>query len=775
MVWANITFEVKNQVAYIGFGKYEEKSVVVLSKDTLTELNTALDELRSGQEYRELDGVIFFSHKKNCFIAGMDVNVISSLKSAEEASAGSAQGQEIFNKIEDLDLKTVALVDGTCMGGGFELALSCQYILCSDSNKTVFSLPEVQLGLIPGFGGTYRLPSRVSMADALDMILSGKQIRASKALKMGLVDEMYASARLMSMGQKFIKNPKQYLKLKKKNLKTTLTSLLQDNFLVKKIIFQKAREKVIKKTLGLFDAPLKILEVMEEGSGQGRASYLSLESKAFGELCLGDQSKNLRNLFFSIEKSKKFPGHASSYLNYPTQNPPKIKSSAILGAGTMGGGIAYLFADNNLNPLLKDINIEALELGLKQSSQIFYSSYKKKRLTRDEWERKQRSITPLLKYQGFNRADIVVEAIIENVEIKKSIFRDLENMVKSDCILCSNTSSLSITELASNLKNPERFLGLHFFNPVNKMPLIEIISHPKTSADTLERVYNLAVALKKFPVIVKDSPGFLVNRLLGPYITEMTYLLEEGVSVTDIDRASLDFGMPMGPCRLLDEIGIDVGFKVSDIFYKAFGDRFRKSDLADKILSLNLLGRKGGKGIYLYNEDGSESENEGEGVGNSAGTVDEKRSRDQSQSTQNTNNSSNSARADSSGSSGSSDDNTINPEIKEILPSKKTVFEPRIIQMRLLLPMINEAARVLEEGVVGDAASVDFGMIMGTGFPPYRGGPLKHADSEGLDKILQALKEFAENVSSSRYQPAPLLEQLVSSGKNFYNFNQSKA
>lgn len=746
MSWAHITFEIQDQVAYIGFGKFEEKSMVVLNKETLTELNSAIDEITNNEQHHDLVGVVFYSHKKDCFLAGVDINLISSLQSAEDASNKAALGQEIYNKIEDLEVNTVALVDGVCMGGGMELALACRYILASDSSKTLFALPEVQLGLIPAFGGTYRLPSKISITDALDMILTGKQVRANKAVKMGLVNEIYPQARLMSIGKKFIKSPKQYLKNKKKNIKGSISTIIQDNFLVRKIIFQKAREKVIKKTVGLFDAPLKILEVMEEGHGQGRASYLSLESKAFGELCASDQSKNLRDLFFSIEKTKKFPGIGIT--KYEVNNPSKIKSAAVLGAGTMGGGIAYLLADTGLNPLLKDINIEALELGLKKSSQIFYSNYKKKRITRDEWERKQRSITPILKYTGFNRTEIVIEAIVENMDIKKAIFRDLEMMVPSNCILASNTSSLSITEMCSNLKNPERFLGLHFFNPVHKMPLVEIITHDKVSPTNLEKIYNLALSFKKFPIIVKDSPGFLVNRLLGPYITEMTYLLEEGVGIHEIDRACIDFGLPMGPCRLLDEVGIDVGFKVSDIFYKTFGDRFRKSTLADKILSLNILGRKGGKGIYLYDEEES---------------TDGEDSSSSSTSTQKKSNSNN------SNSPSLEDDGIINPDIKDILPSKKITLEPRIIQMRLLLPMINEAARVLEEGLVCDAATVDFGMIMGTGFPPYRGGPLKHADSEGLDKILAAIQNFSKEVSSIRYTPASLLEVLVSAGKKFYD------
>ncbi|MBF0300680.1 MAG: enoyl-CoA hydratase/isomerase family protein [Oligoflexia bacterium] len=747
MGWANITFEIQDQVAYIGFGKNEEKSVTVLNKETLEELNAVIDELTNNENHRDLSGVIFFSHKKDCFLVGVDINLISNLKSAEEASTGAALGQEIYNKIEDLNINTLALVDGVCMGGGLELALSCRYILASDSNKTVFALPEVQLGLIPAFGGTYRLPLKISITDSLDMILTGKQVRASKALKIGLINEIYAKARLMNMGKNFIKNPSHYLRNKKKNFKSSISSIVQDNFLVRKIIFQKAREKVIKKTVGLFDAPIKILEVIEEGYGKGRASYLNLEAKAFGELWSSNQSKNLRDLFFSIEKTKKFPGIGN--MNFEITNPTKIKSSAVLGAGTMGGGIAYLLADSNLNPILKDINIEALELGLKKSSQILYSNFKKKRMTKDEWERKQRSITPVLKYLGFNRSEIVVEAIVENIEIKKAVFRELEEIVPSNTILASNTSSLSISEMCSDLKNPERFVGFHFFNPVHKMPLVEIIIHDKISNLVLEKVYNLALAFKKFPIIVKDSPGFLVNRLLGPYITEMTYLLEEGVGIHDIDRACLDFGLPMGPCRLLDEVGIDVGFKVSDIFYKAFGERFRKSALADKILALNVLGCKSGKGLYVYDDDSaSESDSDRDDTSSS-----------------NERKSSNKRDDDSS----STVENIINPDIKAILPSKKITLEPRTIQMRLILPMINEAARVLEEQVVSDAATVDFGMIMGTGFPPYRGGPLKHADSEGLDKILNAMAEFTKNVSNIRYQPATLLQKLAAEGKNFYN------
>ncbi|MFT6069191.1 MAG: 3-hydroxyacyl-CoA dehydrogenase/enoyl-CoA hydratase/3-hydroxybutyryl-CoA epimerase [Bacteriovoracaceae bacterium] len=700
-----ISFEIKDSIAYIGFGYNCDKSMTVLDEESLVELRDTVDDLHG--KAKELKGAIFFTHKEKCFLAGADIKLIAGMKTESEGAHGAEQGQLIFNKIEDLKIPTVACVHGVCLGGGTELILSCNTIIASSDNATVMGLPEVKLGVIPGFGGTYRMPRRIGLPKALDLILSGKMVKAKKAKRLGLVDGVFPKERLLEQAVIHFDKRK-----KTEGLMESLENFASENFLSKKIIFQKARESVLKKTKGFYQAPLKILDVMEAGMMKGRSSYLSSESQAFGELCVSEQSKNLQHIFFMTEEAKKFPGGET------TDNVPKLKRGAVLGAGTMGGGIAWLMCNSNMAPIMKDLNEDALVLGLKQASSNFQGAMKRKKLSEDDFQRKMRSISPQLDYSGFQKTDLVIEAVVENMDIKKSVFAETEKHVSDTCLLTSNTSSLSVEEMATALEKPERFAGLHFFNPVHMMPLVEIITHSKMSNDTAKALYDWCLASKKTPVIVKDGPGFLVNRILMPYLNEAGFLLEEGVSMKDIDDACLNFGMPMGPCRLLDEIGIDVGVKVAKILHDGLGDRAKASGASDLLVDKGFLGKKTSAGFYLYDENGKV-----------AGP---------------------------------------NEEVTRLLPSQRKKMDETEIQMRVVLPMINEASIILEEGIVKTPAEVDLGLIFGIGFPPFRGGLLKHADSEGLERILSAIEKFSTEVDFDRYQPSGYLKDLVSQKKKFY-------
>lgn len=707
MKFENFSYEIKDKVCYIGFGFNSDKSMPILTEGTLKELDEALDDVKSKQK-SEIDALIFHSHKEAAFLAGADINLISSLQTESEAASGAEQGQNIFNKIEDLKIPSVALVQGVCLGGGLELALSCTNIVASDDRKTVLGLPEVQLGIIPGFGGTYRLPKKVGLPTALDMILSGKKVPAKKAYKLGLVAAVYPKENLLKMADRHFKKQS-----KDKNFKESLGDFAMDNFVTRKLIFQKARESVLKKTKGFYNAPLKILDVMENGQSKGRSGYLSSEAQAFGELAISSQSKNLQHIFFLMDSSKKYTGpKASGELK-------KINTGAVLGAGTMGGGIAWLFAQNNQRPIMKDLNKDALELGLKQASSNFKGALVRKKMTEEEFERAVRSITPTTTFDEFNNVDLVIEAIVENMDIKKKVFSELEKHVTQDCLITSNTSSLSVQEMSTAFEKPERFAGLHFFNPVNKMPLVEIITHDKTSPETTEALYNWVLKSKKTPIIVKDGPGFLVNRILMPFMNEAMFLLEEGVSIDDVDQACLNFGMPMGPCRLMDEVGIDVGAKVAKIIHDGLGDRMASGTLSSKIAESGLLGRKSSKGFYVYDDNGK-----------SGG---------------------------------------VNDEILAFLPKKSKTYDERELQMRIFLPMINEASYILDEKIVETASEVDLGLIFGIGFPPFRGGLLKYADSEGIERLVDAMKEFSGKVNEDRYRPSPFLLNLVEQKKKFYD------
>lgn len=700
-----IGLEYKDNIAYIGFGLNNTRSMTTLDIETMTELQTIVDELHS--KANELKGAIFFSHKENCFLAGADITLIASLTTEAEAADKSEQGQNIFNRIEDLPIPTVVCVDGVCLGGGLELALSCKTILASNSSKTQLGLPEVKLGIIPGFGGTYRLPRKIGLPNSLDMILTGKTLRADKAKRLGLVTEVYPKENLLAMAPKFFDKKDAH-----HSLKESMKELATENFVTRKIIFQKVRESVLKKTNGFYQAPLKILDVMDSGMMKGRTSYLAGEAQAFGELAISEQSKNLQHIYFMSEAAKKYNGPKG------TKTLPELERGAALGAGTMGGGIAWLMADAGMHPIMKDLSFDALNLGLKQSSQNFAGALKRKKITADEFERKQRSITAQLDYSGFQKVDLVIEAVVENMDIKKKVFAEVEKNVHSDCLLTSNTSSLSVEEMSKALEKPGRFAGLHFFNPVHLMPLVEIIVHSKVDPETVEALYKWVLRVKKTPVVVKDGPGFLVNRILMPYLNEAGHLLEEGVSVKDLDQAALNFGMPMGPARLLDEVGIDVAIKVAKVMYDGLGERAHPSKFSSKLAEKNFLGKKNGKGFYLYDEKGKVT--------------------------------------------------GPNPEVDDLLPKERKKMTETELQLRLFLPMINEAAAILKDGIVERASDVDLGLIFGIGFPPFRGGLLRYADSEGLDKILAALKNFSETVDAERYKPSEYLVQLVESKTSFY-------
>jgi len=700
-----ISFEVKEKVAYVGFGLSKTRSMTILDMDTMTELSETIEHLHKIQA--DLVGAIFFSHVDGCFLAGADINLIASMKSEGESQDKAEQGQNIYNRLEDLSIPTVVCVDGVCLGGGLEFSLSANVILASNSPKTQLGLPEVKLGILPGFGGTYRLPKKVGLPNALDMILTGKTLRADKAKKCGLVAEVFPKENLLKKAVEYF-----HYKKPSKGLSDQVKVLMTENPLTHKIIFQKAKEGVLKKTHGFYQAPLKILEVMEKGMLKSRSSYLALEAEAFGQLSMSEQSKNLQHIYFMSESSKKYKGPKG------TGSLKKIEKGAALGAGTMGGGIAWLMAENNMFPIMKDLTVEALNLGLKQSAQNFQGALKRKKMTFDEFNRKQRSISAQLDFNGFKKVDLLVEAVVENMEIKKKVFAEVENYVSPDCLLTSNTSSLSVQEMSTALKDPSRFLGLHFFNPVHMMPLVEIIIHDKTSPETIEACYQWVLKTKKTPVVVKDGPGFLVNRILTPFLNEAGHMLELGVSVEDIDKAATDFGMPMGPCRLLDEVGIDVGLKVGKVMFEGIGSRLTPSKISDKLVEKKFLGKKTSKGFYLYDEKGKV--------------------------------------------------NGLNPEVQELLPEKSLKLSREDIQKRLILPMINEAAAILSDGIVTSSSSVDLGLIFGIGFPPFRGGLLRYADAVGVQSIVSDLEEYAKSVDSARFAPCSFILELKNKNTSFY-------
>jgi 3-hydroxyacyl-CoA dehydrogenase/enoyl-CoA hydratase/3-hydroxybutyryl-CoA epimerase len=703
-----------------------------LSKKIAAEVDALLPQLESLGAEGKVDALILLSGKPGNFIAGADIDMIRAAKSSQEAEELSREGQKLMNRWEDLPFPTVAGVHGAALGGGFEFALACSAIVMSDHSSAKVGLPEVLLGLIPGSGGTIRLPRKAGLATSLDMILTGKNLSGDKALKLGLIEGYLPKENFEESIIRWTQAQLPALKSKKRIGKEpklggvggVAGALLEKNKFMRSFIFKKAREGVLSKTHGHYPSPLAAIDVIQAtGGGYGgrlrgkaRDQALSKEAAAFGKLAATDVSKNLIRLFFlteGVKKSQGLPAGRSVKENV-------VHTSGVLGAGVMGGGIAQLFADKGIQARMKDLNSDALSLGIQSASKIFQKQVQRKKITKRQYLQKLGCIAPVLDYSGFNHVDLVVEAIVENIDVKKKVFTELEGQIKPSCIVASNTSSLSVSKMQASFKNPERFVGMHFFNPVSKMPLIEVIRGEKTSDEAVSTVFQLSKQLGKTPIVVKDAPGFLVNRLLMTYLNEAVYLAVEGVPVPELDKVLLKFGMPMGPMELIDEVGVDVGEKVSHILHDAFGARMEPAPVNSRIVAAGRLGKKNGKGLYEYQ--------------------------------------------------GPKKTKVFNPEVYKILgitPAPHKIAEEEILE-RCILPMINEASRCLEEGVVSSPEEVDLGMIMGTGFPPFRGGLLRYADSLGAVTLVNRLKHY-EAKFGERFSPAKSLVARAENEQKFYN------
>ncbi|HEX9021935.1 MAG TPA: 3-hydroxyacyl-CoA dehydrogenase NAD-binding domain-containing protein [Nitrospirota bacterium] len=696
----------KDGIAVLAFDLPGEK-VNKLTTAVMNELADLLDELAANKEIKAL---VVRSGKAGNFIVGADIAEIRNITDEETGERLALKGQAVFAKLESLPFPTVAAIHGPCMGGGLELALSCSYRVVSNDQKTALALPEVKLGIIPGFGGTQRLPRLVGLTNALDMILTGKSVYAKKARKIGLADEMTFKEILLSrakaMALKAIGKPRPEEVRAKRPL---IIRLLEGNPLTRPLIFRAADQNVLRETRGSYPAPLAALDSVRYGLSHGREAGYKHEASLLGRLAPTDVSKNLISVFYLSEAIKRDP-HPS---------PVKIVSAGVLGAGVMGGGIAQLFAEKGLTVRLKDINAKAVGAGLKEAAKIFGKRQKKGILTaiqaRDGFDR----ITGTTDYSGFGGADIAVEAVVENREIKKSVLRDFERMAKESAFFASNTSSLSVTEMAGASKRPERVAGMHFFNPVEKMPLVEIVRGEKTSEEAVSAIATLSRKLGKLPVVVNDGPGFLVNRILMPYLNETAKMLEQGGTINEIDGALLRFGMPMGAFILLDEIGIDIAYKVADILHRGLGDRVKPSPLLGVLYKEGYYGKKNAKGFYRY-----EGKTRGGPDVSIYGKI------------------------------------AAGPETRE-KPASEEIVD------RALMLMIKEAALCLKERVIDRPELLDAALVFGIGFPPFRGGLLRYADKLGAAAIVEKLETYSKKYGD-RFTPPASLREMAKEGKRFY-------
>jgi 3-hydroxyacyl-CoA dehydrogenase/enoyl-CoA hydratase/3-hydroxybutyryl-CoA epimerase len=693
---AAFRIEREGDLAIVWFDLPGEK-VNKFSSTVMMEFARIVDDMERATDIKR---IIIASGKPSIFIAGADVSEFTKADTPELAREYTRFGQQAFHRFSKLPQVKVAAINGACLGGGCELAISCDWRVMSDSPKATIGLPETKLGIFPAWGGTTKLPRLIGLPAALDIILKGSSLDGRRAKKIGLVDDVVAGAILLDVAKQFSKRGNRH------DL-TRTKFYLEGNPLARSIIFSKARKAVLADTHGHYPAPLKAIEVMEAGMSGGVEVGLQREVEEVAPLIMGDVAKNLVRLFFMMEESKK---------DRIAAKPREIASVGILGAGVMGGGIAYIVADKtDAAARMRDINWNALAGGLKAAARIWKKKVERRRMTRGEMQRKMSRITTTTDWTGFQHVDLVIEAVVENLDVKRKVLAEFESIAKDGAIFASNTSTLPITEIAANAKHPDRVVGMHFFNPVDRMPLVEVIRGANTSDVSVVTVANFARKLGKTVVICNDGPGFVVNRVLGPYINESGFLLEEGNTIESIDAAMVDFGMPMGPMALLDEVGIDVAAKVAVILRERFAGRIQQSRVVETLYADHRLGKKGGKGLYFY-ENGKRKDPD--------------------------------------------------PEVYKLLgiAAPHPVNAKEAVD-RMVLSMINEAAMILDEKIVGSAAELDLAMIMGTGFPPFRGGLFRYADSVGLPDIVARLEELASRLGPRFTPSAPLRRRAEGGGK----------
>ncbi len=691
---SNINLEIKQNVATLIFDLKDEK-VNKLSFEILKEFDEKLNQIKEDSSIKAL---VIDSAKKDIFIAGADIKEIEKLKDEKEVYEALMEVHEIFNKLENLQIPTIAYINGACMGGGLELALACKYRIITTNPKTKIAFPEVKLGIFPGFAGTIRAPKIIGLINALDLILSGKTIDAKKAYKINLADTIFDDAQKEFMLEDFVK--KAIYGTFEKKVPFNLLNYAPFN----EFIFRKAYKNLEAKVNQDFKAPYIALEVIKATINKELEDSIKIEAKEFSKLAVTKESKNMIKLFFLFERLNK---------NYEkTSNP--ISNAVVLGNGVMGKGIIYLFSK-----YLKDVRIKLRDLSqaheiLKDVAKIYDYSIKSRNMTKNQVDFKLNKISYTDKFVGFRNFDFVIEAIIEDEKTKKETYKELEKIINENTIIATNTSSISIEKLGSEIKNKENFLGVHFFNPVNLMPLVEIIPTKHTSKETINKVCEMLISCGKTPIVVKDCAGFIVNRILLPYLNEAAFILEEGSKIERIDSIMKDFGMPMGPFTLADTVGIDIGYKVATILNEAYGSRMPISSIIEKMYEKNLLGVKTKAGFYEYE----------------------------------------------------SKDKYSNVHVTSMLENNSRIFEEKEILERCLYIMINEASRCLEENIVTDASIIDFAMITGTGFPAHKGGLLSYANEIGLKNILESLRKF-EKEYGERFKPSNLLVKLVEEYEDF--------
>jgi 3-hydroxyacyl-CoA dehydrogenase/enoyl-CoA hydratase/3-hydroxybutyryl-CoA epimerase len=690
------------------------ESVNTLRGNFAAELDAVLDAVLGEPA---LIALVVASGKPDGFVAGADIKQLMVARSAAEVTALSQAGQRSLERLASLDRPVVAAIHGACLGGGLELALACDARVATTDEKTKLGLPEVQLGLLPALGGTQRLPRLIGTQAALDLILTGKQLDAKRAQRLGLVDEVVPPAILLEVAVKLALSRTAGSPAQKPGAKRKAfgEALLVKNPLGRMIFFDQARKQTLKKTHGNYPAAERILEVVRLGLSRGMEAGLGAEAAAFGELAMSAEAHELMGIFFAQNELKKDRGISETNVE-----ARKVKRVAVLGAGLMGAGVAYVTAVNaKLSVRLKDRDERSVGRGVAHLHELFVERAKTRRMSSFERDREAARITPTTTYDGFDGVDLVIEAVFEDLALKRQVLGDVLANGGKNLIFASNTSSLPIGKIAEGSVAPERVVGMHYFSPVPKMPLLEVITTAQTAPWVVATAVELGKRQGKTVIVVRDGAGFYTSRVLGPYMNEASFLLAEGVPVEAIDQALVRWGFPVGPVTLLDEVGIDVGAKVGKILHEAFGERMAPPPSVERLLEDQRLGKKNGRGFYDYS-----SKKKGK--------------------------------------------RPVDASVYGVLGVEpKSELSAGEISERCVLQFVNEAAHCLGEGILRSARDGDIGAVFGLGFPPFRGGPFHYMDAVGATELVRRL-ENQQKAHGVRFQPAPLLLEHEKSGKKFH-------
>jgi len=655
--------------------------------------------------------VVLMSGKPDNFIAGADIEEFTKLRTAEEAAALSHDGKGMIQRVADFPKPFVVAIHGACLGGGCELALACTWRIATDHPKTVIGLPETMLGVLPGAGGSVRLPRLIGLRAALDIILAGKSERAVKALKLGLVDEVVHPAILrqtaVAAARRLVKEGKP---ARAPNPPGLMAAILDRTKPGRKLVASMARKQVLKKTQGNYPAQLRAIEVALIGLDQGREIGFAAESKAFGELAVTDVSRKLVGLFFAdtaMKKDDPAPGAKAT----------EVRRLGVLGAGFMGAGIAGTAVTQAwVEARMKDADLKGVGRGIKAATGIVDGRLKRKRITRSEATRLTALVSGTTDYSGFKSCELVIEAVFEDLDVKRKVLRELEQASGPHTIFATNTSTIPISQIGAEATRPGQVIGMHFFSPVDKMPLLEVIPTDRTSPETIATTVAFGRRMGKKVVVCKDRPGFWVNRILLPYLSEAGRLIAEGAPIDQIDKVMLKVGFPVGPIALMDEVGLAVGQKAAKVMHEAYGARLEPSPLLGTMLADQRQGRKNGRGFYHYHD------------GHKTG---------------------------------------VDDSVYDLFGVRPSPRDPKEIEQRCLYAMLNEAAMAYAEGVVKNARDGDMASIFGIGFPPFRGGPLRLMDDLGIANVVQTLEQLAAK-HGSRFTPAESLVRMAKEGKTFY-------